>query len=42
MPVISMFYEMIIRLYFCTVYGIEWKNGQDFNSDTIIYDINNQ
>ncbi|MBA5249098.1 MAG: DUF2442 domain-containing protein [Gammaproteobacteria bacterium] len=32
--------------YFSTVYatkyGIEWINGQDFSSDTIIYDINNQ
>ncbi len=54
MPVISMFYEIIICLYFydkdkgcfstvyATKYGIEWKNGQDVNSDTIIYDINNQ
>ena len=32
-----------IKAIFSTMYGIEWKNGQRFfNSDTIIYDINNQ
>ena len=40
------FKEFKNKDYFSTVYatkyGIEWKNGQDFNSDTIIYDINNQ
>ncbi|SMM98888.1 hypothetical protein SPONN_73 [uncultured Candidatus Thioglobus sp.] len=25
-----------------TKYGIEWQNGQDFSSDTIIFDIKNQ
>lgn len=27
---------------YATKYGIEWKNGQDFSSDTIIFDIKNQ
>ncbi|MBW5290922.1 MAG: hypothetical protein Rsou_1066 [Candidatus Ruthia sp. Asou_11_S2] len=40
------FKELKNKGYFSTVYatkyGIEWKNGQDFSSDTIIYDINNQ
>ncbi|CAC9609494.1 hypothetical protein [uncultured Gammaproteobacteria bacterium] len=25
-----------------TTYGIKWKNGQNFSSDTIMYDIKNQ
>ena len=50
MPVISMFYEIIIRLYFDDKDKISsgldgdssGKMDKIFNSDTIIYDINNQ